>query len=112
MRPWFSTVLVMGTVLAVSSQAHTSGAPTAPITIEGFAQVEGILSYCSTLDPSNSTKYKRALNNIISGHSATEIKNDQSSSRYTFALGVIDQGIAKLPVNTVKSSCKNFIGAK
>ena len=40
------------------------------------------------------------------------IKADQSSSRYTFALGVVDQGIAKLPVSTVKSSCKTFIGAK
>lgn len=115
----FSAALITGTAMAVSMLAHaatpaTSTAKTAstPITIEGLARVEGILSYCATVDPSNSAKYKQALNNILSGHSGSEIKTDQSSSRYTYALGVADQDVAKLPVSTVVSSCKGFLAVK
>lgn len=112
MRLRFSAVLITGTVLTVSSLAHAGSAPTAPITIEGLARVEGTLSYCAKIDPKSSAKYQQALNNVLSGHPVSEIKADQSSSRYTYALGVLDQTIAKLPVGTVLSSCQNFIAGK
>jgi hypothetical protein len=58
-----------------------------------------------------------ALNGTIrghpaTGHSASEIKGDQSSSRYTFARGVLDQGSQDYPSVSVKSSRKTFIGEK
>ncbi len=115
----FSAALITGTALAVSMLAHPATpatnitkTPSTPITIEGLARVEGILSYCATVDPSNSSKYKQALSNIISGQSGSEIKGDQSSSRYTYALGVADQSVAKLPVSTVVSSCRGFLAGK
>jgi hypothetical protein len=112
MRLRFSLALISGAVIAASTFANATSAPNAPITIEGLARVEGTLSYCTTVDPKNSALYEKALDNILSHHSSSEIKSDQSSSRYTYAMGVIDQEMAKLPVSTVVSSCKNFIGAK
>lgn len=112
MRRWFSLVLFTGAVIAASTFANATSAPNAPITIEGLVRVEGTLSYCATLDPSNSSQYHNALDNVLSRHTPAEIKTDQSSSRYTYAIGVLDQEMAKLPVSTVVSSCKSFIGAK
>jgi len=118
----FSIAVIMGTVLAVSSLSHatppiqntstkstSSPANQTPITIEGLARVQGVLTYCAVVDSKSAVKYQQALSNIISGHSSAEIKEDQSSSRFIYALGVVDTEIAKLPVATVVSSCKNFI---
>jgi hypothetical protein len=112
MRLRFSLTLISGTVLAVSTFANATSAPNAPITIEGLARVEGTLSYCATLDAKDSALYQKALDNILSHHTSAEIKSDQSSSRYTYAMGEIDLEMAKLPVITVLSSCKSFIGVK
>ena len=126
MRLRFSVAVIMGTVLTVSSLSHatpptqnasvkSTSSPTSsptsktPITIEGLARVQGILTYCSVVDSKSAAKYQQALSNILSGHSGAEIKEDQSSSRFVYALGVVDTQIAKLPVATVVSSCKNFI---
>ena len=112
MRLRFSLILFSGAVIAASTFANATSAPNAPITIEGLARVEGTLSYCSTVDPKDSGQYQKVLNNILSRHTASEIQTDQSSSRFTYAMGVIDQEMAKLPVATVVSSCKSLIGAK
>lgn len=113
MRLRFSVMLISGAAaFAVSTFANATSAPSAPITIEGLARVEGTLSYCSTIDPKNSNQYQKVLNNILSHHTASEIHTDQSSSRYTYAIGVLDQEMAKLPVSTVVTSCKSLIGAK
>jgi len=122
MRLRFSVAVITGTVLAVSSLSHatpptqstsvkstSSPASKTPITIEGLARVQGILNYCAVVDSKSAAKYQQALSNVISGHSTSEIKEDQSSSRFVYALGVVDTEIAKLPVATVVSSCKNFI---
>jgi hypothetical protein len=126
MRLRFSIAVITGTVLAVSSLSHatpptqntsvkstsspaSSPASKTPITVEGLARVQGVLTYCAVVDSKSAVKYQQALTNIISGHSSAEIKEDQSSSRFVYALGVVDTEIAKLPVATVVSSCKNFI---
>jgi hypothetical protein len=118
----FSVAVIMGTVLAVSSLSHatppiqntstkstSSPANKTPITIEGLARVQGILNYCEVVDSKSASKYQQALSNITSGHSTAEIKDDESNSRFVYAVGVVDTEIAKLPVATVVSSCKNFI---
>ena len=118
----FSVAVIMGTVLAVSSLSHatppiqntstkstSSPANKTPITIEGLARVQGILDYCEVVDSKSASKYRQALSNITSGHSTAEIKDDESNSRFVYAVGVVDTEIAKLPVATVVSSCKNFI---
>lgn len=112
MRLRFSLILSSGAIIAASTIANATSAPNAPITIEGLARVEGTLSYCATLDPKNSGQYQKALDNILSHHTASEIRNDQASSRYTYAMGVLDQEMAKLPVSTVLASCKSLIGSK
>ncbi len=112
MRPWFSASLATGAALAVSTFAHASSAPTGSITIEGLARVEGTLGYCADIDWKSSSKYHQALENILTGHSEKEIKDDQKSSRYAFALGALYQEIIKIPIGTATSSCKSFIGTK
>lgn len=122
MRLRFSIAVITGTVLAVSSLSHatpptqntsvkstSSPASKTPITIEGLARVQGILTYCAVVDSKSASKYQQALSNVTSGHSTAEIKEDQSSSRFAYALGVVDTEIAKLPVAAVVTSCKNFI---
>jgi hypothetical protein len=130
----FSVALITGTVLAVSTLGHATSslhspgnhsmkvipghlnaktsAVSSPITIEGLARVEGILSYCAKVDPKSATKYQQFMSNILTGHSSGEIDTDQGSSRYTFALGVVDQTIAKLPASTVVSACQNMLAGK
>ena len=142
MRFGFS-LLIMGTVLAVSTLApaatqpksanvkptpapiqtttgpiKTSGHSTvpsnaaAPITVDGLAQVTGILNYCSQVDRSNAGSYARALANILSGHASSEMKIDQSSAGYGAGVRSINLQLASLPVSTVVSECRNFIAGK
>ena len=85
---------------------------TPAITIEGVARVEGILNYCATVDPKSSAKYNQLKNTVLHGLSSSQLKSDQSSPRYTFALGVVDVDLAKLPVSTVVTSCKNTLAGK
>jgi len=119
----FSAVLAMGTVLSVSSISHATTAPNSskspnkpappgPMTIESLARVEGIFNYCATIDPNSAGKYHQVLSNIISGHSESEIRDDESSPRYTYALGVVDTEIAKLPKSTALSACRNSLAGK
>jgi hypothetical protein len=119
----FSAVLAMGTVLSVSSISHATTAPNSskspnkpappgPMTIESLARVEGIFNYCATIDPNSAGKYHQVLSNIISGHSESEIRDDESSPRYTYALGVVDTEIAKLPESTALSACRNSLAGK
>jgi hypothetical protein len=108
----FSTALLTGAALAVSSLAHAKSAPVAPITIESLARVEGVFSYCATIDPKSATQYHQILNTIISGHSTPEISDDQKTSRYKYAMGVADSNLAKLPVSTVLSACRNALVSK
>lgn len=112
MRLRFSLMLISGVAIAASTLANATSAPNTPITIEGLARVEGTLSYCATLDPRNSSQYQKVLSNILSRHTASEIQSGQKSSRYTYAMGVLDKEMAKLPAGTVVSSCKSLIGAK
>ena len=119
----FSAVLAMGTVLSVSSISHATTtpnsskspnkpAPPGPMTIESLARVEGIFNYCATIDPNSAGKYHQVLSNIISGHSESEIRDDENSPRYTYALGVVDTEIAKLPKSTALSACRNSLAGK
>jgi hypothetical protein len=82
------------------------------MTIESLARVEGIFNYCATIDPNSAGKYHQVLSNIISGHSESEIRDDENSPRYTYALGVVDTEIAKLPKSTALSACRNSLAGK
>jgi hypothetical protein len=111
-------VPVKTTVSASNAMVKSSKTPgslstiSSPISIDGLAKVEGILSYCATVDPADAAQYHQAMSNIVSGHSVTEIKNDQGSSRYVSAIGALNAELAALPVSTVVSSCKNFLAGK
>jgi len=116
----FSAVLAMGTVLSVSSISHATTtpnsskspnkpAPPGPMTIESLARVEGIFNYCATIDSQSAGKYKQILSNIISGYPASEIKDDESSPRYTYALGAVDTEIAKLALGSALSACRSSL---
>jgi hypothetical protein len=135
MRLGFS-ILITGTVLSVSSLAHATQHPTpapiqsttgpikssghatspsnpaAPITVDGLAQVTAILNYCKQVDRPDSGQYERALANILSGHASSEMKVDESSSRYGAGARAINLQLAALPVSTVVSACKNFLAGK
>ncbi len=82
------------------------------MTIESLARVEGIFNYCATIDSQSAGKYKQLLSNIISGYPASEIKEDESSSRYTYALGVVDTEIAKLPRSSALTTCRSSLAGK
>jgi len=107
-----------GTGSAGSSSVKSSSTPagvhstSSPLSIDALAKVEGILSYCVTVDPANASLYKQAQSNITSGHASSELKNDQGSSRYVSALGALNAELAALPASTVISSCQNFLAGK
>jgi|HubBroStandDraft_6_1064221.scaffolds.fasta_scaffold336861_2 hypothetical protein len=98
----------------IKSSGHSTAPsnPAAPITVDGLAQVTGILNYCSQVDRPDTGSYARALANILSGHASSEMKVDQSSAGYGAGVRSINLQLASLPVGTVVSECKNFIAGK
>src|SRR5579859_1606019 len=75
MRLRFSTALITGTVLAVSSLAHAKTpapvktAARSGLPPSGLAQVDSIISYCESIDPSSSAKYQKLRNLALSAQS-------------------------------------------
>jgi hypothetical protein len=116
----FSATLITGTVLAVSTLAYaktqpkTTPAPAkapAPATLpaSGLAQVQAIFSYCELVDPHSAAKYERVRSVVISGHSSSEIGDDERSAAYRSELGVMAADLLKIPVITGVSSCRTVI---
>lgn len=105
---------IQSTTGPIKTSGHSTApsSPAAPITVDGLAQVSGILNYCSQVDRPNSGSYARALANILSGHASSEMKIDQSSSGYGAGVRSINLQLASLPVGTVVSACKNFLAGK
>jgi hypothetical protein len=116
----FSTILITGTVLAVSSLAHAitpSKTPPAPIKAQGqstlsasgLAQVAAILTYCQVVDSHSFAKYQRVRSLVISGHSSAEIRDDEKSSAYLSELKLMGAQLVKVPASTGISSCRTLI---
>jgi len=117
MRLRFSTTLIMGAVLAVSSLAHAktpikitpvpATVPTPPTsTASGLAQVETILSYCESVDSNSSAKYEKLRSLILSGYSPSTIRVDQKSPAYQSESREIGAALARIPVSTGVSTCR------
>jgi hypothetical protein len=82
------------------------------LTVSGLATVETILSYCINDDSANAPKYRLVIGSFTSGHSVSEIENDQKSSSYSSAVGALNAQLAKLPASTVVSACRNYLAGK
>ncbi len=120
MRLRFSTSLIMGAVLAVSSLAHAKTpvksnrepvkGPEVPLTasFSGLAQVEAIFSYCESVDPHSAAKYERMRNLVMSGQS-TGKGDDGRSSTLQSELAGIEAQLFQIPVSTGVSSCRTVI---
>jgi hypothetical protein len=98
--------------IKTSGHSTTPSNPAAPITVDGLAQVTGILNYCAQVDRPNAGNYARALANILSGHASSEMKIDQSGAGYGAGVRLINLQLANLPVSTVVSECRNFLAGK
>ena len=105
---------IQSTTGPIKTSGHSTAPsnPAAPISVDGLAQVTGILNYCSQVDRPNTGSYARALANILSGHASSEMKVDQSSAGFGAGVRSINLQLASLPVGTVVSDCKNFIAGK
>jgi hypothetical protein len=105
---------VQSTTGPIKTSGHSTAPsnPAAPITVDGLAQVTGILNYCSQVDRPNTGTYTRALANILSGHASSEMKIDQSSAGFGAGVRSINLQLASLPISTVASGCKNFLAGK
>lgn len=105
---------IQSTTGPIKTSGHSTApsSPAAPITVDGLAQVTGILNYCSQVDRPNTRNYASALANILSGHASSEMKVDQSSAGYGVGVRWINLQLANLPVSTVASECKNFLAGK
>jgi hypothetical protein len=102
---------IQSTTGPIKTSGHSTAPsnPAAPITVDGLAQVTGILNYCSQVDRPNAGSYARALASILSGHASSEMKVDQSSASYGAGVRSINLQLASLPVSTVGSACRNFL---
>jgi hypothetical protein len=105
---------IQSTTGPIKTSGHSTApsSPAAPITVDGLAQVTGIINYCSQVDRPNSGSYARALANILSGHASSEMKIDESSAGYGAGVRSINLQLASLPVGNVVSACKNFLAGK
>ena len=106
----FSAILVTGAVLAVSSLAHsTPSAGSAQSSGSGLFQVELILDYCAKVDPASATNYRKALTKITG--SEGEI-GDTSNPTVAAQTADIKAQLARLPVSTGITACRNFLAGK
>jgi hypothetical protein len=105
---------IQSTTGPIKTSGHSTAPsnPAAPITVDGLAQVTGILNYCSQVDRPNAGNYARGLANVLSGHASSEMKVDQSSAGYGAGVRLINLQLANLPVSTVVSECKNFLAGR
>jgi len=114
----FSSALIAGTVLAVSSLAHaktpltTTAAPATKPALSasqesGLAQVEAILTYCEVVDPLSLARYQQWRKLLTSGNS--EIADEQESAAYVSELRTTGGSLAKIPVSAGVSSCRSLI---
>ena len=115
----FSSVLITGAVLAVSTLAHAKtqpkptpapAKPPAPATTpaSGLAQVQAIFSYCELVDSHSVAKYERMRKVVLSGQSS-ESGDDEKSAEYRTELGVMAAALAKVPLSTGVGSCRTVI---
>jgi len=117
MRLRFSTALITGTVLAVSSLAHAKTpapvktAARSGLPPSGLAQVDSIISYCESIDPSSSAKYQKLRNLALSGQSS-EGDDDKEGRTYQSELAVMRAALAKIPVSTGVSTCRAGIAGR
>ena len=115
----FSTALITGAALAVSSLAHAANPGTnppskkqpapAPVGLSALAQVETILSYCETSDLHSASQYQEALKNILRDNSGGD---DGSNSTSGAAKAALEAQLSKIPVSTGLSACRNFLAGK
>ena len=113
----FSVTLITGTVLAVSTLAHAkTPLKTTPVPLKtpaspalspsALAQVEAIISYCESVDPLSSGKYKQLGNLVLSGQSSNQMGDDEKGGAYQSELGVMAAALARVPVSAGVSSCR------
>jgi len=136
MRLRFSTSLIMGAVLAVSSLAHAVQPKTSPVTVKvpaspgntsvkvtpspvgiaspsinlgALAQVEGILTYCGQVDPKSSAQYRQVLKGILSGLRESEIDDDQENPTFVSDEKAVSAQLARIPLSTGVSDCRTIL---
>jgi hypothetical protein len=107
MRLRTSALLAAMAVMSASALPETKDATT--IFIESLARVDGIISYCARTDAKNAQSYQDNVAMIIRGHSRTEIQGDRGTSRYQYALGVINLQLSKISTGTGMSACKTLV---
>jgi hypothetical protein len=109
MRLRFSTTLIMGAVLAVSSLAHAKSNSTPapakapnPSSSSGLAQVEAIFSYCESVDPLSAAKYRKVQSHVLSGYSDSDDKNSAFRSEFS----AFSAQLATIPKSTGVATCR------
>lgn len=111
----FSVTLITGTVLAVSTLAHAKTTPApavikspAPpaLPVSAMAQIEGIISYCQSVDPHSSAKYKQLGDLVLSGQSSQLKSDDEKGAAYQSDLSAVRAELAKIAVSKGVSTCK------
>lgn len=109
----FSTALITGAVLAVSTLAHAKTQPKttpgpanvpapAATPATGLAQVQAIFLYCELVDPHSAANYQRMQKVVLSGSSS-------GGGAYLTELGTMAAALAKVPVSSGVSSCRTVI---
>ncbi len=136
MRLRFSTSLITGAVLAVSSLAHAIQPKTSSVTVKtsasagntsvkvtpspvgvaapsinvgALAQVEGILTYCGRVDPKSSEQYRQVLKAILSGLRESDIDDDQENPTFVSDERAVSAQLAKIPRSTGVSGCRTIL---
>jgi hypothetical protein len=118
----FSTGLILGTVLAVSSLTHAktpekstpapaktqSPAPSSSAA-GGIAQVQAIFSYCESVDPHSAGKYVLLQALILAGNSPAQILADEKSSAFRSEFNSTSAELAAIPVSTGITTCRSAI---
>ena len=94
--------------LAVPSGVFADGPGPDP---RALAITEGILSYCTKVDPAAAVKYQETVKQLVQGTSDEALSKVRSSDDYQRARASVDDFVSKVDEHNAKRVCSNGLAA-
>jgi hypothetical protein len=73
---------------------------------------EGILSYCSKVDPTTAAEYQERVKQLVQGASDEALAKVRSSEEYQRARASLEDFVSKVDEHNVKRVCSNGVAAQ
>ena len=97
-------------LIAIAALPHLAQAR-ASVDAQSFGAAQGVLDYCSRVDPGNDAKFDRHAKSLISGKSPAQVSQERSSSEYRSAYKSISTLLSGFAPQDGKDRCEKAANA-